>query len=332
VVGPGVRSLAAAKLLAVSVIALPGSGSTTDYVLSTTQESVYCKAKTVAEANRYFGASTITLTLQFGTVAQPADPATWDPPTWETYTGSTTCPPSPTVTTPVDPDTRFVRVVAADTYCSIYALVGGGSDLTASASARARLTGTAITKNAGPTWPMVRHYDPNDFVNDCVTGNTCSDATKAAPKTFWSSNDNWTVYGNFKGATRKAVAGHRAATAFSALGVRDDGTETRRMDTWHAGELERAGYRVRVDIIAGDEPACVAFIEEWPSFALIGSSVLDVSVAARHGDDGLVEHAARGRSDRPATAASEGPPAAPVDVQHWTGRGMGSGAPRRTGS
>ena len=48
------------------------------------------------------------------------------------------------------------------------------------------------------------------------------------------------------------------------------------MDTWHAGELERAGYRVRVEIIAGDEPACVAFIEEWPSFALIGSSVLDV--------------------------------------------------------
>ena len=48
------------------------------------------------------------------------------------------------------------------------------------------------------------------------------------------------------------------------------------MDTWHAGELERAGYRVRVEIIAGDEPACVAFIEEWPSFALIGSSVLEV--------------------------------------------------------
>jgi hypothetical protein len=48
------------------------------------------------------------------------------------------------------------------------------------------------------------------------------------------------------------------------------------METWHAGELERAGYRVRVDIIAGDAPACVAFIEEWPSFALIGSSVLEV--------------------------------------------------------
>jgi len=48
------------------------------------------------------------------------------------------------------------------------------------------------------------------------------------------------------------------------------------VDAWHAGDLERAGYRVRVEIIAGDEPACVAFIEEWPNFALIGSSVLEV--------------------------------------------------------
>ena len=48
------------------------------------------------------------------------------------------------------------------------------------------------------------------------------------------------------------------------------------MDTWHAGELDRAGYSVRVDIIAGDPIACVAFIDEWPTFALIGSSVLDV--------------------------------------------------------
>jgi hypothetical protein len=48
------------------------------------------------------------------------------------------------------------------------------------------------------------------------------------------------------------------------------------MDTWPAGELDRAGYRVRIEIIAGDPIACVAFIEEWPTFALIGSSVLDV--------------------------------------------------------
>ncbi|HAF08924.1 MAG TPA: hypothetical protein DCK98_02425 [Chloroflexi bacterium] len=48
------------------------------------------------------------------------------------------------------------------------------------------------------------------------------------------------------------------------------------MDTWHAGDLERSGYRVLVEIVGGDPMACVAFIEEWPNFALIGSSVLDV--------------------------------------------------------
>jgi len=31
-----------------------------------------------------------------------------------------------------------------------------------------------------------------------------------------------------------------------------------------------------VEIIAGDPPACVALIEEWPNFALIGASVLGV--------------------------------------------------------
>ena len=48
------------------------------------------------------------------------------------------------------------------------------------------------------------------------------------------------------------------------------------VDAWHAGDLERAGYHVRVEIVAGDPTVYVAFIEEWPNFALIGSSVLDV--------------------------------------------------------
>lgn len=66
------------------------------------------------------------------------------------------------------------------------------------------------------------------------------------------------------------------------------------MDTWHAGDLERSGYCVRVEIIAGDPMACVAFIEEWPNFALIGSSVLEVlarlDVAMR--DWSSMQHAA----------------------------------------
>lgn len=48
------------------------------------------------------------------------------------------------------------------------------------------------------------------------------------------------------------------------------------MDRWRAGELDRSGYSVRIEIIAGDPIACVALIDEWPAFALIGSSVLDV--------------------------------------------------------
>ena len=75
---------------------------------------------------------------------------------------------------------------------------------------------------------------------------------------------------------RKGLVCSSPSYGFSALGARVAGPETQRVDTWHAGELERAGYRVRVDVIAGDPPACVAFIEEWPSFALIGASVLEV--------------------------------------------------------
>src|SRR5438477_411179 len=194
-------SLAAGKQLAVSVIAIPGSGNSTNYVFSTTQESVYCKAKSVADANLSFGAAGTTLRLEFGTVGNPANPATWDPPTWSTFAGSTNCPASTTVYTQVDPATRFVRVTNSESFRSIYGSVAGAATFTASASARTRLTGTPIPTQGGPTWPMVRHYDPNDFANDCTQGQTCSDPTKAAPKVFWSSNDNWTVYGNFKGAT-----------------------------------------------------------------------------------------------------------------------------------
>lgn len=191
-------ALAAGKLLATSVVALPGTGGSTNYVFSTTQESVYCKARVFADANRAFGAAAPALTLEFGVVAQPGSPSTWYPPTWQTYTGSTACPE--TSSTQLDPNTRFVRVTADVTFHSLYQSVNGGPALSAAADAIVRLTGTPIPAQAGPTWPMVRHFDPNDFVNDCVTGNSCSDPTKAAPTTFWSSNDSGTVYGNFKGA------------------------------------------------------------------------------------------------------------------------------------
>src|SRR5438045_6846233 len=42
-------SLAAGKHLAINVIAIPGAGNSTNSVFATTQESVYCKAKSVAD-------------------------------------------------------------------------------------------------------------------------------------------------------------------------------------------------------------------------------------------------------------------------------------------
>ena len=48
------------------------------------------------------------------------------------------------------------------------------------------------------------------------------------------------------------------------------------MDTPSPEAPAFAGYRVRVETTDGDESDCIAFIEEWPHFALSGSSVLDV--------------------------------------------------------
>lgn len=33
---------------------------------------------------------------------------------------------------------------------------------------------------------------------------------------------------------------------------------------------------MRIEVVATDPPAAIGFIEEWPSFVLIGTSVLDV--------------------------------------------------------
>src|SRR5207237_7179103 len=102
-------SLATAKLLAMSVVAIPGAGNTTNYVFSTTQESSYCKAKGLADANLSFGATPLAVTLEFGVVAQPASPATCDPPTWNAYAASSSCQPSTAVMTQLDPKPRSVR-------------------------------------------------------------------------------------------------------------------------------------------------------------------------------------------------------------------------------
>ena len=48
----------------------------------------------------------------------------------------------------------------------------------------ARLTGSTVPLT-GPTWPMVRHYNPDDFENQC--GNPCNPTSGAPPMNESSS-------------------------------------------------------------------------------------------------------------------------------------------------
>src|SRR2546421_5005511 len=76
-------TLAAAKLLATTVLAVPGPGNTTSYVFGVNQQLVYCRALETAQANQSFGVNPLTITIEYGVVANPGNPATWDPPTWQ---------------------------------------------------------------------------------------------------------------------------------------------------------------------------------------------------------------------------------------------------------
>jgi len=181
-------TLAAAKMLATSVVAAQGPGNSTIYVFTASKEALWCRASTVAEANEGFGTTGLTVSLQFAPDAATLDAAPM-------YTS--TC--SATTSTPVDASTRYIRVHATTTYKSLFAGVVGQPSTTAHAQARAHITGTPVALS-GPTWPMVRHYDPADFVNGSC-GSPC-DPTAVQPKLFWSASggNSLVVYGNFKAA------------------------------------------------------------------------------------------------------------------------------------
>lgn len=206
--GADAGTVAAGNMLAQSVIAVK-QGSTTTYVFGASQEQIFCTANSFAQANNSFAPAggTRTTRVEYGIVANPNNPATWDPPTW-TASSVTSCTTS--TTTLVNANTRFVRVRSSVQYHAFFAGVIGNPTVQcvagatptpgtcAAASAAARLTGTP-TPASGPTWPMVRHYDPADFSGSTGCGSPC-DPAKAAPKTFWSQSDNGAVYGNFKAA------------------------------------------------------------------------------------------------------------------------------------
>ncbi|CAN5263264.1 hypothetical protein BH18CHL2_BH18CHL2_03660 [soil metagenome] len=209
--GADAAARAAGKMLAQSVIGVtlpnPGGPSTT---FGASQEDVYCMAYDYAiTKNTSFQPANATrwIVVEYGTVADPNAPATWTP-TWQTSFAPPATPPAcpPTTTTPVPSSTRFVRVTADTQYRPLIAAAGFGTGLfrpvgeptiTAGASAVTRLTGTGVAVS-GPTWPMVRHYNKDDFTRaPCL--NPC-DPSLVDPVTFWSSNASDAVYGNFKAA------------------------------------------------------------------------------------------------------------------------------------
>ncbi len=193
--GADAGTVAAANMLAQSVVAATSGGSTV-YGFGASQEEIFCTADSFAKANNSFAPAggTRTTRVEYGVVANPNNPATWDPPTW-TPSSVTAC--TTATSTPVNNNTRFVRVRATIQYRAFLAAAIGHPTIDAAASAAARLTGTPVP-DSGPTWPMVRHYDPADFTS-ASCGNPCNPAA-ASPVTFWSPSDNGAVYGNFKAA------------------------------------------------------------------------------------------------------------------------------------
>jgi len=156
------------------------------------QEQAYCQARQLAQANASFspaGAST-TLSIEFLDSAK----------TLLAAINSASCPAA-SGGTDVPAGTRYVRATDGESYHSLVAGIAGTDSLTARASSLVKLSGTSVPLN-GKTWPMVRHYNPDDYDltsnNNRACQNPC-DPTQTDPVTFWSPNAVDTVYGNFKG-------------------------------------------------------------------------------------------------------------------------------------
>jgi Flp pilus assembly protein TadG len=196
-------ALAAAQLLASNVTAVNGNPPTAFRV---TDDYVYCVAKFYADRNRDSfrpdaDGRTESITVQ------------WSPDPYNLSNGGTlspaSCPPPLTVNgqqvpapvttgTAMNASARYIRVEAQVNYDTLVAVVGPPKTL-ALASALARIAGAQVPAS-GPTWPMIRHYNPSDFT---CTGQ-CNPLSEQ-PTTFWSAtggqNDQDVVFGSFKGLT-----------------------------------------------------------------------------------------------------------------------------------
>ena len=191
-------ALAGAKLLATTVVIANGSVQ-----FRVHQEDVYCAAVDVADANRSFRPTNEPAAiLVWGSV----DKVNWTPfPPPLPPPGPSGCPAPGTLVPAghgVDPATVFVRAQANLTYSGLFAAATGQSSLTAGGTAVARITGAAIG-TTGYTWPMMRHFNVNDFQTTCNPA-PCSpfNPNNVTPVTFWSSSPGQQqdiVFGSFKG-------------------------------------------------------------------------------------------------------------------------------------
>ena len=179
-------ALAVGKQLAMSVLVVNGTPA-----FGLHQEDAWCTAGTYIDANRSFRPSdgSSSFLLQFGDASSPT--------VWTTGAVAASCPPSGTLTA-VPASTRYVRVTASQSYPTLLGAIVGQPTLDTQASARARLSGSPVPLS-GPTWPMVRHYDPSDFDQSAACPPSSCDPTTIAPDTFWSPSATDVVYGNFKG-------------------------------------------------------------------------------------------------------------------------------------
>lgn len=181
-------ALGVAKALATNVVIVNSSPA-----FRVSQEQAYCQATRYAQANLSFspaGAST-TMTIQF--LDSNITPLA--------TISSASCPAAASGGTEIPGGTRFVRATSGESFQSLVAGIAGTGSLSAQASSLAKLSGTSMPLN-GQTWPMVRHYNPDDYDltgqnNKKACPNPC-DPTQANPITFWSPSAADAAYGDFK--------------------------------------------------------------------------------------------------------------------------------------
>ncbi len=187
-------ALAVGRLLATNVVRVSGSGAT----FGVSQEQAWCAARDFRDLNRRLDPAAARETLALSFLA--ADGTSLGSPV-----STASCPPSGSGTA-VPPLTVYARVVASTSYRAFFGFVTGQSNLTTSASARARLSGASVSQDA-PVWPFARHFDALDFAGS-PCGESC-DPNSLDPLVLW--RPGLAGFGNFKGLLELSRSSSRVA-------------------------------------------------------------------------------------------------------------------------